>query len=56
MQLEEAAKGDSPAGVKFVPDTNVGRAECVVETPKGIVESLIDRHLDQVGSALKKVE
>jgi len=55
-RLQEAEANEAPAGVKFAPDINVGRAECVVETPKGIVESLIDRHLEQVGNALKKVK
>ncbi len=44
------------AGVKFVPDANIGRAQCLLETPKGIIESLIDQHLEQVGNALKKVK
>ena len=44
------------AGIKFVADHNIGRAECVLESPKGIIESLIDEHLEQIGKALKKVE
>ena len=55
-QFQETGAGEVPAGVKFIPDANVGRAECVVETPKGIVESLIDRHLEQVCNALNKVQ
>ena len=43
-------------GIKFVGDPNVGRAECLLETPKGIIESLIDEHLERIGKALKKVE
>jgi flagellar assembly protein FliH len=42
------------AGVKFVADPGIGPAQCVVETPKGKVESLIDEHLEQVGRALSK--
>lgn len=44
------------AGIKFVPDPNIRRAECIVETQKGIVQSLIDEHLERIAKALKKVE
>lgn len=43
-------------GVKLVADPNIGRAECVLENPKGIIKSLIDEHLEQIGKALKKAE
>ena len=42
------------AGVKFAADGKVGCAECVVETPKGIVESVIEGHLEQVSRVLTK--
>jgi flagellar biosynthesis/type III secretory pathway protein FliH len=42
------------ASVKLVSDPGIGPAECVVETPKGKVESLIDGHLEQVTRALSK--
>jgi len=44
------------AGIKFVADQSIGRAECVLESPKGIIELLIDEHLEQIGKALKKAE
>ena len=44
------------AGIKFVSDQNIGRAECLLESPKGIIKSLIDEHLERVGKALKKAE
>jgi flagellar biosynthesis/type III secretory pathway protein FliH len=44
------------AGVKFVSDPKIGRAECVVESPKGIIESLINGHLERIGKALQKAE
>jgi len=44
------------ADVKFVSDSNIGRAECLLESPKGIVESLINEHLDRISKALKKAE
>ncbi len=43
-------------GIKFVSDPNIGRAECLLETDKGIVKSLIDEHLERIGKALKKAE
>ena len=55
-KLRKAEPGADLAGVKFVPDANIGRAECLLETSKGIIESLIDQHLEQVGNALMKVK
>jgi flagellar biosynthesis/type III secretory pathway protein FliH len=52
--------GENPdsdlANVKFVSDSEIGRAECLLESPKGIVESLINEHLDRISKALKKAE
>jgi flagellar biosynthesis/type III secretory pathway protein FliH len=42
------------SGVTFVGDNNIGRAECMLESPKGIIRSLIDEHLEQIGRALKR--
>ena len=56
QKLREEDPSEDLTGIKFVPDANIGRAECLLETPKGIIESLIDRHLEQIGSALKKVK
>lgn len=58
-QFQEAQKNDPSntlAGIKFAADPKVGRAECILETPKGIVESSINGHLEQISEALKKVE
>ena len=41
-------------GVEFVGDVNVGRAECVLESPKGIIRSLIDENLERICKALEK--
>ena len=46
--------GKPLAGVQFVADPGVGRAECVLESPKGIIQSMIDEHLHRIGDALKK--
>jgi flagellar assembly protein FliH len=42
------------ASVKLVADPDIGPAQCVIDTPKGKVESLIDDHLEQVARALTK--
>jgi flagellar biosynthesis/type III secretory pathway protein FliH len=58
-QCEKALQDDSSGaltGIKLVPDPNIGRAECMLETPKGMVESLIEEHLEQIGKALTKTE
>ena len=44
------------AGIELVADADVGRAECVLQSPKGIIKSLIDEHLEQIGKALEKTE
>ncbi len=44
------------AGIQFVPDPNIGRAECLLESPKGIIKSLIDEHLERISKALRKAE
>jgi len=58
--LCQKVKQDQPngelAGIKFISDSNIGRAECLLETPKGIIKSLIDEHLEQIANALKTVE
>ena len=58
--LCQKAQQDEPngalEGIKLISDPNIGRAECLLETPKGIVESLIDEHLERIGKALKTAE
>jgi len=54
-----AQAGDSKetfGHLQFVADPDVGRAECVLESPKGIIQSMIDEHLLRIGEALKKTE
>ena len=56
-QKVQADKGDGNlTGVKLVADPNIGRAECVLESSKGIIKSLIEEHLEQIGKALEKAE
>ena len=54
----QKAQQDEPGGVltgiKLIPDPNIGRAECLLESPKGIIKSLIDDNLERIGKALEK--
>ena len=56
QKAQEEEPAGALSGIKFVPDPNIGRAECVVESPKGIIQSLINEHLERVAKALKKTE
>ena len=40
------------SGLKFIADPNIGRAECLLETPKGSIGSSIDENLEQIAKAL----
>ena len=54
QKIQQDGGGDELASVKLVADANIGRAECVLESPKGIIKSLIDEHLEQIAKALNK--
>jgi flagellar biosynthesis/type III secretory pathway protein FliH len=54
QKAQQDEPGGALSGIKFVP--NMGRAECLLETGKGIVKSLIDEHLELIGKALKKAK
>ncbi len=53
-QLTKADEIDFAKGATFVADAGIGPAQCLLETPKGIVESFIDEHLDRISEVLKK--
>ena len=55
-KCQQMQQGDNTlASVKLVADPTIGAAECIVETPKGKVESLIEGHMEQITRALSKV-
>lgn len=56
QQAQQDSGNEELKGVELIADSGIGRAECLVETSKGIVESLINGHLEQIGHALKKAE
>ncbi len=53
-QLVKQSKFEIASQVTFVADAKIGPAECVLETPKGIIESFIDQHLEKIKQALVK--
>ena len=54
LQALQQAGDESLAGVKLTADAAVGRAECVVESSKGMIKLMIEDHLDQISKALTK--
>lgn len=53
-QAFQNEKNCTLSGIKLIPDPGIGRAECVIKSPKGIVQSFIDEHLEQISEALQK--
>ena len=53
-KAQQDEPGSVLAGIKLIPDPNIGRAECLLESPKGIIKSLIDDNLERIGKALEK--
>ena len=53
-KAQQEESGGVLAGIQLIPDPNIGRAECLLESPKGIIKSLIDDNLDRIGKALEK--
>jgi len=56
LDSQPGALGAGSTGIKFVADSDIGRAECVLQTPKGIVKSLLDEHLKRIDEALTNAE
>jgi flagellar biosynthesis/type III secretory pathway protein FliH len=56
QQLQQADPQSPLAELELAADWNIGRGECLVETPKGIVQSFIEEHLEHISEALQKVE
>lgn len=56
QQLGQENPQSPLAELEFTADWSIGRGECLVETPKGIVKSFIEEHLERISGALQKVE
>ena len=55
QKLQQADADIAFAGIRFVADPKIECAQCLVETPKGIVKSFIEEHLARIEEALTKV-
>jgi len=56
QKYQQENPGTPFAELTFTADWSVGRGECLVETPKGIVKSFIEEQLGHIAEALQKVE
>jgi len=56
QQLQNQNPQSPLAELEFTADWSVGRGECLVETPKGIVKSFLEEHLERISEALQRVE
>ena len=57
VQCQTARQSDGPGtsdDIHFVADPAVGRAECLIETAQGIIESSTESQLAEISEALKK--
>ena len=52
----QAEKNGQSGGITFLADPNVSRAECILETSQGTVESRIETHLENIVEAFKNPE
>ena len=53
QRITNDSEGSAIANMQLIADPGIGLAECVVETNKGMVEYLIEEHLNQISKALK---
>ena len=53
QRITNDSEGGAIANIQLIADPGIGLAECVVETNKGMVEYLIEEHLNQISKALK---
>ena len=56
QQIQQAHPGSPLAELDVVADWSIARADCLVETPKGIVKSFVEDHLERISEALVKVQ
>ena len=54
QQLQQDNPDGQFAGLNFVADWSIARADCLIETPKGIVKSFVEEHLARIADALER--
>ena len=53
QKLQTDSQLDIFKGISFISDSSVAPAECVIQTPKGIIKSMIEQQLERIGFALE---
>lgn len=56
QKIQQEDTAGTLADIKLVSDPKIGRAECLLETPKGIIECFIAEQLERVAKALENAE
>jgi flagellar biosynthesis/type III secretory pathway protein FliH len=54
QQLQEEHPDSELAKLQFVSDWSISRANCLIETPKGVVRSFVEEGLERIREALEK--
>ncbi len=56
QQFQQENPDSQFAELDLIADWSVAQADCLVETPKGIVKSFVEEHLARIGEALEKAQ
>ncbi|MBN1359597.1 MAG: hypothetical protein JW993_03345 [Sedimentisphaerales bacterium] len=56
QQLQQDQPDGQFAELRFVADWSIARADCLIETPKGIVKSFAEEHLARIAEALERAQ
>jgi flagellar biosynthesis/type III secretory pathway protein FliH len=56
QQLRQDNPDSQLANINLVADWSIARADCLIETPKGIVKSFVEEHLARIAEALEKAQ
>jgi flagellar biosynthesis/type III secretory pathway protein FliH len=54
QRIQEENPDSEFAKMQFVPDWSIERANCLIETPKGVVRSFMEEGLERIREALEK--
>jgi flagellar biosynthesis/type III secretory pathway protein FliH len=56
QQLQKDNPNSPLSELDFAADWSIARADCIVETPKGVVRSFVEEHLARIGEALERAQ